>query len=168
MDTDAQITAFHEAGHAIAADELGAAYYCISIVPGEEHAGAVGAEGDDCFLIASGTAPSSPENEAGDHQAIIDYAGHAAVVALLGKGDMTEESAILRGAGPDFERASHLLQGDAVSIASTKAKAIELVKRRRSHIEAVAAALLRRGRLDPQQAEWIMLHGEPLPDFLEY
>ena len=141
-------------------------------MPGEEHAG-VDVEGDDCFLIVSGTDPSSPENEAGfragaDLQAIIEYAGHAAVVALLGKGDMTEESATACGAEQDFERASHRLQGDAASIDSTKAKAIELVKRRRSHIEAVAAALLRRGRLDPQQVEWIMLRGEPLPDFLEY
>ena len=106
-------TAYHEAGHAIACDELGVAHDGLSVVPDKKDgsAGRIAMEdSDDEFWIRPGTDRLSPENQAAfqawaEDQAVIDFAGHAAVVVLLGIGDMSDESARRHGAHSDFDNA---------------------------------------------------------------
>src|SRR2546425_9383933 len=110
-------TAYHEAGHAIAALELGILFDTVSIVPGQGRLGSVKVEGDDGWFAPPGTDPDSPQNKKAfskwaEEQAVIDYAGQAAVVALSGTGSMSAKSAAAQGAADDFAKARTGLSGD--------------------------------------------------------
>ncbi len=157
-------TAYHETGHAIASDELGVQYGRISIVPGEGKLGSVTVEGDGFFN--PGSDPFSPESEKlfrewAEQQAVIDYAGHAAVVELLGIGDMSGESAEAEGAGCDFEKASDRLGGDPQRIEHAKTRALEIVRARADDVRKIADVLVERQRLDPQEVDCVIYHGDP-------
>lgn len=166
-------TAYHEVGHAIAADELDVEYGPMSNIPRDDGtAGRVGVEGDDFFSPLGGDM-HSPENEQAfgawaERQAVIDYAGYAAVVGLLGIGDMSNESAEKYGAASDFEKAHQRLAGDAKRIDQAQDRALEIVKARQEDVEKIAGLLIERGRLDSQQVDWVLSHGLPLPSFLDY
>lgn len=156
-------TAYHEAGHVIACDEMGVHHGGLSIVPHED--GTIGrapVDGDDGFYVRPGTDPFSPENEAGyrawaEEQAVIDYAGHAAVVAALGIGSMSDESGAAHGAGEDFEKARARLGGDADRIKRAKARAVEIVTARRDDVAKLATVVLEHGYLDAQEADFALL-----------
>lgn len=163
-------TAIHEAGHVIAAMELGVYFGDVSIESDGETAGRVGVEGDDCFNVPSGTDPFSEENNRlfaqwADQQATIDYAGHAAVVAILGAGRMSLRDAVRSGAGPDFSKASRRLGADRRRMAALKARAIEIVTRRREEVQRVADELLRRGTVGAQEIDFIASGDREFLDF---
>jgi len=154
-------TAIHEAGHAVAAMELGVMFTIISIVPGEGYDGRVLVEGGDYFIMPLGTDPYSPENERAfrawaEQQAIIDYAGHAAIVAVLGVGDMSYRSACQHGAWDDFSKASQRLRRDYRRIVAARDRAKEIVQTRKRHVRMLAQALMEQGRLDGQSAEMLL------------
>lgn len=162
--TDKIHTAYHEAGHWIAADELDVPTDGISILSKDDGtAGRVHVEGGDGFFLTPGSDPYSPENERlfqeyATTQAIIDYAGHAAVVSLLGIGDMSDECALESGAGSDFEKARERLGGDDLLMSQAKDRAIQIVTSRRDDAELIVDKLLRLGELDSQQVD-ILLGG---------
>jgi len=164
--SDLKRTAYHEAGHAIAATELDVQFDVISIAGDEGRAGTVGVEGDDGFFVRPGTDPLSPDNERAyrawaDQQAVIDYAGHAAVVALLGAGDMGDESAAAYGAGDDFEKARARMGGDPRRIAEAKARSTEIITRRGDAVRKIADALITHTRLDAEQVDCVLVWGTP-------
>ena len=66
------------------------------------------------------------------------YGGHAAIVVLLRKGDMTDSSAKLYGAGSDFAKADSHLSNDAKRIFAVRKRAVTIVKRRREDIDRLA------------------------------
>jgi len=157
-------TAIHEAGHVVACLELDVAFDLISVVARDCLAGRVGVEGDDGFFIPPGTDPNSPENERGfrawaERQAIIDYAGHAALVALLGAGDMSHRSAVESGAGPDYKKASRRLGHNRRRMAAAKSRAIEIVQNRADHVREIAQWLVEHGTLDEQCVDVLLEAG---------
>jgi hypothetical protein len=160
-----RLKAIHEAGHAIASDELEVEWNLIDIEGDGEIAGWVGVEGDDGFMEG----PDPLENErryriwAVTH-ATIDYAGHAAVVVALGGADMTWESAAANGAESDFKKAKARLTLDQDPQAA-KACAIEIVTRRLADLEKVADAVRKRRRLLVGEFE-VLLRPEN-PEYLE-
>lgn len=155
-------TAYHELGHVIACEELNVLSLDVSIEPRDDGTlGRVPVEGDDGFCVPFGTDPYSPENEAAyrawaEEQAIIDYAGHAAVAMLLGHGDMSDSSAEANGAGEDFGKARDRLGNDPARIESAKARACEIVASKSGEIEALAKELLRRGVLGGDQVSILL------------
>jgi ATP-dependent Zn protease len=156
-------TAYHEAGHAVAAMELGVWYDGLSIIPrGDGTVGHVRVEGDDGFWMPHGSDPDSPENMAkywawAEQQAVIDYAGHAALVVLLGIGDMSEKSAKVNGALEDFDKARERLGDDSQRIKQAKARARKIVSDRRREVRKLALAALKYGYLDGQQVDFVLL-----------
>jgi hypothetical protein len=167
-----RLKAIHEAGHAIASDELEVGWSLINIEGDGELAGWVGVEGDDGFRDG----PDEQENDqqyrlwAMEH-ATIDYAGQAAVVVALGGADMTWKSAAANGAGPDFEKAKARLTADQDPQAA-KACAVEIVTRRMADLEKIADAVQERRRLRidefdalvrPQNAKNLDLRGRIPP-----
>ncbi len=157
-------TAYHETGHAIAADELDVMYLGISIVPGEGTLGNVPVEGDEYSPFAPGPDPSENEKlfrEWAEQQAVIDYAGHAAVVELLGIGEMSGESAEAEGAGSDFEKASERLGGDPQRIEQCQKRALAIVRARADDVRKIADVLVERQRLDAQEVDCVIYHGDP-------
>lgn len=155
-------TAYHEAGHWIAADTLDVQTDMMSIIPSVDGTGGrIGVAGDEGYWIPPGTDPFSPENELAFRewattQAVIDYAGHAAVVALLGVGDMTDECASSNGADADFEKARLRLSDDTARIAAAKMRAMQIVQERQADITLIADKLMALGRLDSQQAAMLV------------
>lgn len=155
-------TAYHEAGHWVAADELDVLTGGISIISKDDGtAGRVGVDNDDGFLPLPDTDPYSPENERLFHewattQAVIDYAGHGAVVSILGLGDMSDENAILQGGWPDFQKARERLGGDADRIADAKSRAVEIVTKRKHDIELISDKLMLLRELDSQQVDVLL------------
>jgi len=140
-----QLTAYHEAGHEMAADELGVVTAgIVSIVPNpdDETLGRMASE-VQTFPWKSGYSPEEDAafREVMFHDAVINYAGHAALVALLGAEDMSEDCAARHGAGQDWANAEKALGGDAARMESAKARAIDIVKARRVHIEHLARML---------------------------
>jgi hypothetical protein len=165
--------AIHEAGHAIAAIELEIAFEMISIEPSQDTAGRIGVEGDDGYWFGPGRDSANPSNDKrfqqwADEQAIIDYAGHAAIVTLLGESAMNSRAAVRAGAGTDFKKASRRLGSDRRRIAAAKARALEIVGSRRDDVRKIADTLLQHGRLCAQQVDWLLLRGLPFPDSLMY
>jgi hypothetical protein len=136
-------TAFHEAGHGVAAAALGIMPAVLSIVP---------RDADDRVPTPSlGRALVVDDSDASPHRnAVWSYAGHAAVVALLRVGTMSKPSGRLHGAGRDFEEASALLGRDPARIRYAKARAVSLVRHYRSVVERAAQLLLRHETLDGQ------------------
>jgi hypothetical protein len=125
-------------------------------------------EGDDCYFIR-GTDPFSPENEAGfkawaEEQAVIDYAGHAAVVAFLGVGDMTDGSAASYGAGSDFGKACERLGNDQERIQCAKDLAVAIVSAEGEAMRRIAEELIARGELTSDQVDWLIHGGTPEED----
>lgn len=158
-------TAVHEAGHAVAACELEMLYDGASIVRNAE-AGTLGhvPVADDEF------APGAPEAKVAawaENHAVVDYAGHAAIVVLLGIGDMSEESAFEHGASMDMENASAVCGGNESMMRRARDRAVEIVTRRRDDVRKVADALLKRNRLSAQQIDWILGWEEPIPEWLD-
>jgi hypothetical protein len=137
--------AVHEAGHWIAAYEMGHDSEEITIVATDWYMGRVAAEMEDSYF--------EPGPEARHNCAVILYAAHAAVVEVLGIGDMGEDSADRLGGSNDFAYAREMLGGDGPAIAAAQASAVEIVKTRRGEILALVEKLLALGRLDGQQAE---------------
>jgi hypothetical protein len=118
-----KITAFHEAGHAVACRHFEVLHDTIFIVRGEGRDGSIPVEGDNGFMVPCGTDPFSEQNERAfqawaEQQAIIDYAGHAAVVALLRIGDMSRASAESLGAASDYDKAHERLGGSEARLHS--------------------------------------------------
>jgi hypothetical protein len=142
---DALLTAYHEAGHVIACDELNVLHDGLSILArADGTAGRAPVEGDDGFVIPRGTDPNSPENEAGfrawaETQSVIDYAGHAAIVVLLGPGDMGDKSAQAEGASNDFEKAAMRLGADQQRIEQAKERALAIISARRADVEKLSS-----------------------------
>lgn len=168
---DRMKTAVHESAHALVAMELDVAFHVLEIIedPDDDCSGAVGVEGDDAFLVAPGLTPERSEQlfqEWAEQQAVIDYAGHAAVVTLMNLGDMSEESADAHGAGEDFEKARTRLAGDAARITAAKRRAVEFVIRLDADIRKVANVLAQHGRLDAQQIDFVLAYGTPRPPWL--
>jgi hypothetical protein len=159
-------TAYHEAGHVIACDELQVNHGGLSIVPRKDGSlGRAPVEGGSHFN-PRGADLDSPENEAAfrawaEEQAVIDYAGHAAVVALLGVGSMSDASARAHGAGPDFEKARERLGADPKRIKQAKTRAQKIVTTRRGDIKTLVDAVLKYKRLDDEQVD-CLLAGVPL------
>ena len=156
-------SAYHESGHWVAAFELEVLALGLSIIPDSEEqtAGRVPVEGGNGLWLPSGAEQDSPQYQAvwrehAEKQAIISYAGHAAVVSILGIGDMSEESAIANGAGMDFEQGKKWFEGDSERIDKTKARAIEIVTSHRAGIERIASKLFQLKTLDGQQAEQLL------------
>jgi hypothetical protein len=167
--------AYHEAGHAVVADTVGLTYSLASIIPNPDDgtSGGVPVEGDDCYWVPPGTDPNSPENEAAfeewaeewaEEQALTDYAGHGALVALLGIGDMSDESAAAHGAGADFEKARERIGEDSERMRSLKDLAIAIVAAEAKVIRRIARQLMLRGWLDGDQIGFLILCGEPADD----
>jgi hypothetical protein len=157
-------TAIHEAGHAVAAMELNIQFDMVSVLPHESFAGNIGVEGDDGYWL-SRTDPNSPENkrayrEWARQQAVIDYAGHAAIVVLLDWADMGYRSAMQHGAGDDYDKASKRLGHDFRSIKKARGQATEIIAKRQADISKIAKALVEHGRLDAQQIDILLLTGK--------
>ena len=131
----------------------------------------MGVEGDDCFYVLPGTDPFSAENNRAYRkwayaQSTIDYAGHAAIVALLGLGKMTYRSARAHGACSDFEKARERLGNDGRLMERAQQRALRIVSTRRftkAIHERIVPALCERGVLDPQEFEWMLYRKEPWP-----
>jgi hypothetical protein len=158
---ESRLTPVHEAGHAVAALELNVEFGMVSIIQGEASHGSVSVENDDGIIIPPGTDPYSPENELryrawAQEQAIIDYAGHAAVVVLLGIGDMSWWSARCYGAQEDFDKAKRRLGRRQKPIQAARKRAIEIVTARADDVRKLARALSEHKRLDPQQVDLIL------------
>ena len=136
-------TAYHEVGHALAADEFRLLRSRPSIIPDirDGTAGRVYVEG------IGGPAPGANRAVWAMRQSVIDYAGHAAVVALLGRGSMSDRSAAAHGAGGDFARARERLGGDLVRIERAKRRAVAIVTARRKQVVALAELLFVQGKL---------------------
>ena len=127
-------------------------------------AGRIGVEDGEGFFPPPEIDPSSPEfnrlhHEWATNQAVIDFAGHAAIVALLGIGDMSHKSAIANGAGPDFEKAYERLGNEAEPIQDAKDRALQIVISRRTDIEIISDKLLELKQLDPQQVDLLISGG---------
>ncbi len=157
-------TAFHEAGHAVAALELDVQFDGISIVPTDHRAGRVGVEDDDGFPIHPGTDWKSPDNERAfrawaARQAIIDYAGHAAVVVLLRVGDMSYRSAAQHGAWDDYDKASARLGRNHRRITAARERAVEIVSAREADVRKIAMALIKHGGFDSQNVDMLLAWG---------
>jgi hypothetical protein len=164
LDDEIAISAYRETGHAIACVELKVHLLSASILAGEGYAAGRRVEGDDGFVIAPDSDPFSRASEAGfrawlGKQAVIDYAGHAAVVIMLGIGDMDDASANANGAGEDFDKAWLRLDGDPDQIEHCKASAVELITARHEQVSAVVAALLKRERLAADEIR-VLVEGE--------
>jgi hypothetical protein len=115
--------------------------------------------------------PSSPETaraffEAALHEAIVDYAGHIAVVALLGNANLTDESVRACGASLDWQNAKLRLYGDDQLTAYAQQQAVRLVVQHRKAIHKVAEALLEWGYLEAEQVRWLIESDEPMPESL--
>ncbi|MEO8754711.1 MAG: hypothetical protein ABI624_18745, partial [Casimicrobiaceae bacterium] len=141
-------TAIHEAGHAVAAIDLGVYIDGVSIVRDETTLGRVGVEDGGEFFVPAGMDPAPPECDAlyrkwADDQATIDSAGHAAVVGLLKHGDMGHRSAIQNGALDDYANARERLGKRRRRIATANARAVEIVQRRGDDIRKIAELLAR-------------------------
>jgi hypothetical protein len=136
-------TAYHEVGHALAADEFDLLRGSPSIIPDlrDGTAGRVYVEG------IGGPAPGANRAVWAMRQSVIDYAGHAAVVALLGRGTMSDRSAGAHGAGGDFARARERLGGNPVQIERAKRRALAIVRAHRKQAMALAELLFVKGRL---------------------
>ena len=145
-------SAYHAAGHAIACDELGVYYEKVAVMC-EQNACPCRRRPID--YVADG----NPEQER--HytlvEAVIDYAGHAAVVALLKHGDMSEWSASQLGAGHDFRKARTRLTEDGVRMVQAKALAVEIVEARSAHVRKLAIALVDCGELSIQQVDLLLV-----------
>jgi hypothetical protein len=131
--------------------------------------GRVGVEGDDAFLIMPGSSWNEGAFRAwADTQAVIDYAGHAAIVAVLGIGDMGYRSGRKEGAQDDFDKASNRLVRNRRRIKAAKDRAVEIVSRRNDDIRKIAGALIERQKLfAPQpQVDWLLSSDLPMPDWL--
>ena len=160
--SDRRHVAYHEAGHAIAAEELDVQFGMITIVPNGYSAGGVGVEGDDGFSVEGDA--FSPENEHAfqawaEQQSIIDYAGHAAIVVLLGIGDMSHKSALANGASDDFIKARRRLNGNRRRMDRAKARAVDIITGRVKDVHTVADALLKHQTLDSQSVEMLLAWG---------
>ena len=142
-------TAFHEAGHGVAAAALGIMPAVLSIVR---------RDADDRMPTPSlGRALVVDDSDASaDRKAVWSYAGHAALVALLRVGTMSKPSGRLHGAGRDFEEASALLGRDPGRIRHAKARAVSLVRQYRPVVERVAQLLLRHETLDGQLVDMMV------------
>ncbi len=102
--------AYHTAGHAIASDELGICYEKASIIRDAQDA-------DPCRRAPTDYVPhGSPEQERHytSVEAVIDYAGRAAVVAVLKHGEHERMVASQLSAGHDFGKAHSRLGDDGV------------------------------------------------------
>lgn len=160
--SDREETAYHEAGHVFACDELGVLHGGLSIIPrGDGTGGRVPVEGDDGFFVPEGIAPDSLDVEGAfcawaEEQAVIDYAGHAGVVELLGIADMTDRSAARHGAGLDFEKARERLGGNADRLQSGKDLAVAIVAARARDVHRLARTELRHGYLDAQLVDCVL------------
>ncbi|MDA0984017.1 MAG: hypothetical protein O3A06_13570 [Proteobacteria bacterium] len=163
-------TAYHEAGHAVASLELGVNFGVVSIIRGADGtAGRVSVEGDDGYFPLPGTDPHSLKSKAGyqrwaEEQAVIDYAGHAAVVVLLGIGSMSETSAEGFGAGPDFLKARNRLDRDRERVKKAKARAVEIITARRDDVRKVADDLRKRGKISSQRVDFLLTDSPLLAD----
>lgn len=167
-----RITAYHEAGHVIACDEFNIACGVVTITPNEERETAghcMHAEDApyECFKKGKLTTDEIKAIATWNEQhAIVGYAGHAALVALLNIGGMSDISAAENGAGQDFEKANERLGLDPERMGRAKAEALRIVTARRDDVEKVADALLKLGRLNDAQVDWVLIRGLPLPDHL--
>lgn len=160
---ETKMTAYHEAAHAVAADDLRCMFGGVTIIPDLDEGTSGTAEIDDIgeFLVPRGMDPASPECdqlylEWAENAAVVLYAGHAAVVSILGQSDMSDEGGASCGALSDFEKARVHLDNDPQRMARAKERAVEIVNRRRDHVEAVAHALLENGELDWDSVQRIM------------
>ena len=166
-------TAYHEAGHVVACEELDVFYLSVSVDPnlrdGTAGRTAMG-EGDE-IDIPPGADPDDPRIVAAAlrqafTQAVVDYAGHAAMVAVLKQGRWTDRSARFHGAWSDFENAARCLLNDKARIDEARARALHIVTSRHDDVRRVAEALLKRGWLDLQHVGWV-LSGRRVEDFPE-
>jgi len=163
-------TVIHEAGHAVACNELGIMNDSLSIIPNVEEGSAGGIaveDSEEVFFVPPGTDPFSPENQAAlqawaENHAIIDYAGHAAVVVLLGMGDMSDRSAMRHGAYSDFENARKRLGNDQERMQSGKDLAVAIISARHADVVSLAEAALKHGQLDGQEVEVLLQHAQGL------
>ena len=137
MDRNRQRTAIHEAGHCVAAD----AFKLARRAPSIRCDGSAGR-----VWIEEARRPGAHRDVWVMRQAVIDYAGHAAVVALLDWGSMSEASARAHGAGDDFRRARARLVGDPALIEQAKARAVQVVTSKRKAATAMADTLVAGGR----------------------
>jgi hypothetical protein len=158
-------TAVHEAGHAIAACELEMIYAYCSIEANEQR-GTLG----NVAVAEDEPHPSAPDatfTAWSESHAVVDYAGHAALVVLLGIGEMSGQSAQQHGADQDFEQASERLNGDAAAIERCKRRAMQIVTERVADVRKLSTVLLERRRLSAQQIDWLLYREEPIPEWLE-
>ena len=146
-DVELECRAYHAAGHAIACDELGIYYENVLVA-------------DPCRrppidYVSDGT----PEQER--HytlvETVIDYAGHAAVVAVLKHGDMSEWSASRSGAGQDFHKARNRLGEDGVRMVQAKALAVQIVEARHAQVRKLAKALVDQGELSIHEVDLLLI-----------
>lgn len=119
------LTAYHEAGHVVAA-------YAQSL-----YLGSSSIRPEDSALGWSLTEGLSIDVTLDRQQVIVLYSGHAAVRLLEPALDP-----FAGGAGNDYERAELLLETVGGTRADFERDAAELVSARRAMVEAVAAALL--------------------------
>lgn len=136
MNEQDRATAYHEAGHAIAAYRLGHEAGHITIVPTE------GTLGSSLSEAESFTGETDVE------QIIVLYAGYASESKYHAGADKL-------GSHSDDEKAAHLLQFTNETEASLRAKAAELIKTNWTAIEAVAEELILSKTLT--EGEWTII-----------
>lgn len=141
-------TAHHEAGHAVVAFHFAHHIREVSILRDYQNSTAGNVELEEML-------PTEADRL---ERIVVCYAGHAAVVALLGLGDMSHRSAIEHGAFRDYEIADEIALngGDKGAL---KRRALALVRRERDAIRRLAAALLRHTFLDSKEVDAVLLGG---------
>lgn len=152
MPTDRERqTAVHEAGHVVARDELGHEQHFVSIEQDYAEGSAGRAVGEDRAEAFGDGADESVRAE----EAVSSYAGHAAVVVVLGRGEMTDESAREHGAEGDLEDVRQLTLSDS-ALQAARSRAVAIVGDRRDDVELIASALLKHRRLVGQEVDAVL------------
>jgi hypothetical protein len=148
---DFERAAYHAAGHAIACDELGVYYEKVSVA-------------DTCRRVSADDSEDlTPEQQR--HytliEAVIDFAGHAAVVKVLQQGDMSGWPARELGAGPDFDKARARLHGDGARMVQAKVLAVDIVEARSAQWRKLAQALVVSGELTIGEVDLLLARSKP-------
>jgi len=144
-------TAYHEAGHAVAAYRLGVDGFDISVVVKDDALGHVLCEDFHCTVYNAGA------NEYA-HDIIILFAGYAAEKQLC-------PNATPDGSCSDDEKARHLLSIVNESEEELRGQAAELIRDNWLSVEAVASTLMRYKQLSWEELETIIDAGDDGDDW---
>lgn len=146
-----RITAYHEAGHFVAAYVLGRhdAIYTISIRPHRDYAGVVDSEFTDLDTV-----------EAIEDAVVELYAGLAAVLHLAPEVAPAEADWAEASSRDDDEKAAgfigYLGQAKDETEARLRARAADLIAEHWHLVAALATDLLENETVDADEAEWVL------------